>query len=279
MGLSTRSVLVAASLFSVFTGTAWPQAALPEQSSPRSNGFDPNWLFDTMDRNKDGVVTRDELMDRRSLDRFDDYCRRAGVTDGRLTREAFLKAFAERMAERMRSGGNRWRDPERLFRNLDRNGDGKLDKEELQQTQRLKNEIAKWDKNQDGAIDLAEFKAYIEALERETQLVTAIANGPPPTIEELILISDMTMSSAAEPRKEPNNDPISVAKEVTVYRAGKLPPGLPPWFAELDTDGDGQVALHEWKDRPIEEFFAIDRNGDGFITIEEALWYVNQKKN
>src|SRR5262249_47550530 len=48
---------------------------------------------------------------------------------------------------------------------------------------------------------------------------------------------------------------------------------LPPWFNELDTDGDGQVALYEWLDagRTRDEFLKYDLNGDGFIPQEEAL--------
>jgi hypothetical protein len=54
---------------------------------------------------------------------------------------------------------------------------------------------------------------------------------------------------------------------------------LPGWFTALDRDGDGQVGLYEWpKDRPLEEFFRMDRNGDGFITIEEAMRYFKIKE-
>ena len=48
--------------------------------------------------------------------------------------------------------------------------------------------------------------------------------------------------------------------------------GLPDWFAKLDADGDGQIALHEWPaDRSMEEFAKYDLNGDGFITPQEVL--------
>jgi hypothetical protein len=55
--------------------------------------------------------------------------------------------------------------------------------------------------------------------------------------------------------------------------AATLPKGLPPWFKELDKDGDGQVSLHEWRRGGKEpaEFRKYDLNGDGFITPEEVL--------
>jgi hypothetical protein len=66
-----------------------------------------------------------------------------------------------------------------------------------------------------------------------------------------------------------------------VYRAGHLPPGLPDWFAQLDTDHDAQIGLYEWKHsgRPLEEFRAMDRNNDGFLTVEEVLWYLAREKD
>ena len=60
-----------------------------------------------------------------------------------------------------------------------------------------------------------------------------------------------------------------------VYTAAKLPPGLPAWFAQLDTDKDGQVGLYEWlaAKKPLAEFKAMDRNQDGFLTPDEVLFF------
>jgi Ca2+-binding EF-hand superfamily protein len=51
---------------------------------------------------------------------------------------------------------------------------------------------------------------------------------------------------------------------------------LPDWFAKYDTDGDGQVGLYEWvkAGRPVVEFQAMDRNGDGLLEAAELLRYL-----
>jgi hypothetical protein len=61
-----------------------------------------------------------------------------------------------------------------------------------------------------------------------------------------------------------------------VYSGAKLPPGLPAWFAQLDTDKDGQIGLYEWlaAKKPLAEFQAMDRNGDGFLTPDEVFYYI-----
>src|SRR5207244_4134934 len=52
-----------------------------------------------------------------------------------------------------------------------------------------------------------------------------------------------------------------------------LPKGVPPWFTELDKNGDGQIALHEWRKagKKLDEFRDYDLDDDGFITVEEIL--------
>jgi Ca2+-binding EF-hand superfamily protein len=54
---------------------------------------------------------------------------------------------------------------------------------------------------------------------------------------------------------------------------GVVVKGLPPWFRELDRDGDGQVSLPEWRlgGKTLKEFREYDLNDDGLITLEEAL--------
>lgn len=57
--------------------------------------------------------------------------------------------------------------------------------------------------------------------------------------------------------------------------AERLPAGLPTWFAEKDTNRDGQVMMsefaREWPAEKLAEFKRYDRNGDGIITPRECL--------
>ncbi len=253
----------------------------PADALAQRGGFNPEQGFQNWDTNKDGVVTRDEIRTTWDRDRFEDYLRRAGSTDGRLTKDGYLKAFQERMNERagFRGGfgggapGGRPRfDPaqfEAMFKNFDRNGDGKIDKDEIQRTATLKNEVATWDTTKDGAIDLAEWKVYLDSANKGLTSPGGAAPppvGPTPAPNGTTPPATTPTDPMAEPKKETPAAP-------TVFRAGQLPSeGLPSWFKDLDKDNDGQVALHEWPaDRPMKEFEDADRNGDGLVTIAEGL--------
>ena len=135
------------------------------------------------------------------------------------------------------------------FRQLDVNGDGLLNNDEVAADEVLHSEMQKWDTNGDRMIDLSEFTEYIRARIQQFQ-----SGG----------------QQGWNPLQMGEDD---ADKKPTVYRAGKLPPNIPPWFRQYDTDGDGQIGLWEWKaaGRAIPEFEAMDINGDGFVTVEEVM--------
>ena len=134
------------------------------------------------------------------------------------------------------------------FKLRDRNGDGYLNQDEM--PDQLKTELTTWDTNRDNLISLDEYKNYFMA-RMQNRGVQGSQSGATIIVEE-----------------------EDIETRPVVFRAGKLPKELPAWFKKLDTDKDGQVALYEWRKagKDIDEFSEWDRNNDGYITAEEALY-------
>ncbi len=163
---------------------------------------------------------------------------------------------------------------ERIFRDRDKDNDGFLRFEEMSES--LQNERDTYDTNKDGFIDLAEFKAYM-------RVRMARRDNPPdkdkPANNDEKKSTDNNAPVAPDSRQSYKEDP-----RPQIFRAGKLPTkDLPEWFIRLDKEGDndGQVGLYEWKTlgKSVDEFMAMDLNGDGLLTAEEYLrWKATAKK-
>lgn len=239
-------------------------------------GFGSGGVFDLLARGRP-TIRIDDM--RSSRDAAVAWARQHGITNGELNREQFM-AY---MRDRLRGGGarvpppapapsavpppektlppetvvpdrrgapvedsNAWADE--WFRRLDRNGDGVLSISEM--TENLKAERNKWDVNDDGLIDLQEYRAYVKAYVEQRLREEAPGRRTAPGERTVARIDP-------EPR--------------TPGRRGRRPANLPKWFKEYDLDGDGQVSLYEWQEKKgtVSAFRKLDLNGDGFITVRE----------
>ncbi len=164
----------------------------------------------------------------------------------------------------------------KLFRSFDRNADGRLAPDEMPET--LGEQWKKWDRSGDGAIDFAEYGDYYQAHLRS--VTERVASGeisiklPKGAVLSLADVRPTAPTKVAPVPEGTLRDPLPFA-----VRFGKLPPGLPGWFVEYDTDQDGQVCLYEWrrKGQPIDGFTPMDSNGDCLITADEVLRFLAAK--
>jgi len=183
-----------------------------------------------------------------------------------------------------------------VFQRSDRNADGKITPDEA--NGRLRESFAQYDKNRDGAIDKAEFQAYMA--DRMAQgggrgpggpggpgggpngfgggmggpqfgqgfQPPGNFGGPPPAITG----GDPNGEGKKGKRRGGGDDDEEDARPV-VYRYGKLPKEIPSWFEKYDTDKDGMVGLYEWRraGEKTDKFVEMDLNGDGYLTADEWL--------
>jgi Ca2+-binding EF-hand superfamily protein len=246
----------------------------------RGGMMDPTAFWDQIAQGKDSVNVNEvqfppqmAFFADRIRERWSNFLQTKGVTNGIMTKELYLEQSEQ---ARARFGGGKFGPPgggaggagdskedaakqddeaRRMFAFLDRNKDGVIDREEASQSRTLR-DFDRWDLNKDGKISVDE---YIEAHKAEQARRMGGRGGP----------GGGGGGGGAVITDEVQEE----ERKAVVYRAGNLPKELPPWFAQLDTDNDGQVGLYEWKaaGRPIIEFLSMDANGDGLLTVEEVL--------
>jgi Ca2+-binding EF-hand superfamily protein len=168
-----------------------------------------------------------------------------------ITREEFAKYAKHILREQnpppQGAGASLDAEADKVFRVLDRNGDGELDADEL--TPALKAEKALTDTDKNGRISKAEYREYFK------RQVAARAE---------VIAEKLTEAARTQDGKHTEKAPK-----------------LPEWFTTLDLDKDGQISLYEWRKagRPIAQFQEMDLNGDGLLTPDEYFRWLKMKEN
>jgi len=200
---------------------------------------------------------RADINDSRQQFLFDLVAYRVQANNGEVTREQFLGITTRHAPDNPRPKEQRGSEDldaqaEAAFRKMDANSDGLLDFDEMEES--LQAERQKWDTDGNGFIDLNEFKEYFKARSQQ---------------EHTAALTESLNKAGARIGHGGKREPVPAVSAAPV----DLPPGLPPWFREYDTDGDGQIGLYEWKAarQPIARFLEMDLNGDGFLTPDEVL--------
>ncbi|MEM6330535.1 MAG: hypothetical protein AAF790_09825 [Planctomycetota bacterium] len=160
-----------------------------------------------------------------------------------------------------------------LLSRYDRNNNRILEQSEWR---RIRGEPEKADFNGDGKITLDELTARVEARNREREQAAAAERGGGRRDGRS---RDSSRRGRDDRRRDSGSDAAAGGAGRKSYRftpaQERLPEGLPGWFVDRDTNGDGQVAMHEysrsWSDRKAEEFARYDANGDGMVTPEEVI--------
>ena len=157
-------------------------------------------------------------------------------------------------------GADPTEDADKVFRVLDRNGDGFLQASEF--TAKLREDRLGIDPKLSGKLTKAEYREYFQT-RVSTGIETTIARREAEKAAEKAAVEK---AHAEKGVKKGQPEKSSAMK-------------LPNWFTELDTDMDGQIALSEWRKggRSIAQFMEMDLDGDGLLTKIEYFKYMQMK--
>lgn len=215
-------------------------------------------LLKRADRNGDGKLTLDEVPEM-LRPRLREHLEKSGKgPDAALSldevRNLIERARADGPIERMRDRAD-GRGPA-FFRKLDSNGDGKLNKDELQNAARLFDEL---DSDKDGSLDLRELMG--RPVDRRPE-------APPPSGEKAAVDRDAPAAAVASTPKadSPPAIPVKAPKK-----------GFKP-LQRFDTDGDGKLSRDESPARVRKQFDRFDENRDGYLERGELLKALREVK-
>lgn len=214
--------------------------------------------FRGMDRNNDGIITRDEWRgSTRSFTVHDwngdgvlsgDEVRPGGRRSGRLDEWDFEPPTASRFGY--------W--DEAAFTNLDHNRDGRIQRREWHYDMESFRRV---DRNNDGVLSRTEFLTTDLDDDREDNFDNLDMNG-----NGRVERSEWHASAEAFDRLDRNRDSV-ITRAEAIDTAG-TPADAADQFASIDFNGDGRISADEWH-WSRGSFDARDLNRDGMLTRRE----------
>jgi Ca2+-binding EF-hand superfamily protein len=164
-------------------------------------------------------------------------------------------------------------DAARFIKDHDKNGDGKLSKDELPPD--MQKDFAELDTNKDGFLTAQELQSHADRMMNQRPYLIEVAyytidiNDP-----ELETTQELQQTYDLLRKMDTNHDGKIDEKEVKAFREERQKERADRIFKHMDKNGDGKIAKDEARGLWADHFKELDTNGDGFLDrteVEKAL--------
>jgi Ca2+-binding EF-hand superfamily protein len=156
-------------------------------------------------------------------------------------------------------------DPAEMLARMDRNGDGALEPEEVDERgQRM---FERFGLDPSATVRLDEIRQRFERRGQD-------GSGGEAASDKEKSDKEKSDSKASDQARRISGAELFKGRKSFRPLASVLPKNLPSWWKDKDDNSDGQVSVSEFmtgrSDNTMREFFKYDVNGDGVITAHEA---------
>jgi Ca2+-binding EF-hand superfamily protein len=207
--------------------------------------------FAGMDRNGDGVITRAEWRGNQQAFRNEDW-NRDGILSGDEVRPGARRPNSWD-DQPVGTSGRGWEWTAERFREVDRNSDGHIERNEWQVSNEL---FARLDRNRDGVVSVTEFTAEGRA-ERSDRFATLDRNN-----DGRLTRDEWRGTPAVFDALDANRDSFLTRREAVGTA------GVRDNFASVDVNGNGIIDRDEWHWNAA-AFDRLDANRDNRLTRQE----------
>lgn len=158
-------------------------------------------------------------------------------------------------------------DAARFIKDHDKNGDGKLSKDELPPW--LQDDFSKIDTNGDGFISADELQKYADKrAHSRPELVEIVLYAV--DIEEPLSLKELQAAYDQLRKLDTNHDGKIDESELKAYREQRKKERVDAIFEALDKNKDGKISKDEARGFWADDFDKLDTNKDGFLERNEV---------